>query len=325
MFSLKKNDPSLDVVSTLSFVRIYDFATTSFECLPTSFLTHSLVNASFPPLTKGNAEKFAVQWLTSVIEEEGKRARRIADSDGELVRPKDLSPYDEAGPLSDLERRAIRFLNEITDSEVERVRSGTVRPKDMAIRGPLGEAEARAVLALEKVIESEKYRMDQSRRRGGEVVRPIDVPGPLGEFERSVGDIIRAERQRVKDREANDGKLVRPKDASISSSLGEVERKASEDWELLRKEENERLLSLQKFLNERRPMETDKDSPLGVTEAFTVGLLRGPRLLAKVVDRVRELLNSETLDAPDQEILQKSLPALEDEPWDENNTINAQP
>lgn len=261
--------------------------------------------------TQGNAERSAVTWLMMVIEEEGKRAQRIADSNGELVRPKDLSPTDEAGPLSELERRAVQFLSDISDSEVQRVRSGTIRPKDMESRGPLGEAEARAVLALDRIIESEKFRMDQSRRRGGEVVRPIDVPGPLGEFERYVGDIIRAERQRVKDREANEGKLVRPKDSSMRSGLSEVERKAVEDWEMLRKEENERLFSLKRFLNERRPMEMDKDSALGVTEAFTVGLLRGPKLVGKVVDRVRELIRSEELDSGDKDVL-KSLPQSAD-------------
>ena len=266
----------------------------------------------------GQAEKSAVRWLTDVIEEEGKRARLIAESDGELIRPKD---NDEGGPLSELERRAIQFLSEITDSEVERVKAGTFRPKDSQNPGPLGEAEARAVLALDRIIESEKFRMDQSRRRGGEAVRPIDVPGPLGEFERYVGDIIRAERQRVKDREANEGKLVRPKDASIKSGLSEVERKASDDWELLKKEEKERLFSLRRFLDERRPMEMDKDSPLGVTEAFTVGLLRGPVMLARVVDRVKELLSSEDLDEEDKEALQKSLPASSDdlEPDDEDS------
>jgi len=255
----------------------------------------------------------------SVIEEEGKRARRIAESDGELIRPKDLASTDEAGPLSDLERSAIQFLSKVSDSEVERVRSGTLRPKDMKSRGPLGEAEARAVLALDKVIESERIRMDQSRRRGGEAVRPIDVPGPLGEFERYIGDIIRAERQRVKDREKNSGKLVRPKDASISSGLSEVERKAVEDWEIIRKEEEERLFSLQRFLRERRPMEMDVDSPLGVTEAFMVRLLRGPQLVGKVFNRVRELLSSEELDGQDQEILQKSLPAQYDDDDDEDS------
>ena len=95
----------------------------------------------------GRAEKSAVQWLMDVIEEEGKRAKRIAESDGELVRPKD---NEEGGPLSDLERKAVQFLADITDSEVDRVRSGTVRPKDMTEKGPLGKAETRAVLALQK-------------------------------------------------------------------------------------------------------------------------------------------------------------------------------
>ena len=246
---------------------------------------------------QGNAEKNAVQWLTSVIEEEGKRARLIADSDGELIRPKDNA---EGGPLSELERKAIEFLSEITDSEVERVRSGTIRPKDMENPGPLGDAEAKATLALDRIIESEKVRMDQSRRMGGEAVRPIDVPGPLGELERYVGDIIRAERQRVKDREANEGKLVRPMAGSMKSGLGEIERKAVEDLELLKKEEKERLFSLQRFLDERRPMEADKDSPLGVTEAFTVGLLRGPTMVKAVFGRVRELLASEGLEGAPQ-------------------------
>jgi len=255
----------------------------------------------------GKAEKSAVQWLMDVIEEEGKRAKRIAESDGELVRPKD---NEEGGPLSDLERKAVQLLADISDAEVERVRSGTVRPKDMNDNSPLGKAEARAVLALQRVIESEKARMDQSRRRGGEAVRPIDIPGPLGEFERYVGDIIRSERQRVKDRELNEGKLVRPKDASITSGLGEVERKAVEDWETIQIEEKQRLSSLKRFLTERRPMETDRDSPLGVTEAFTVALLKGPRLVAKVADRVTELLKSEELETKD---LNLTLPPSEDE------------
>ena len=95
----------------------------------------------------GNAERSAVKWLMDVIEEEGKRAKRIAESDGELVRPKD---NEEGGPLSELERRAVQFLADITDSEVERVRSGTVRPKDMDDKSPLGKAEAKAVLALQR-------------------------------------------------------------------------------------------------------------------------------------------------------------------------------
>ena len=52
----------------------------------------------------------------------------------------------------------------------------------------------------------------------------------------------------------------------------------------------------------------DENSPLGVTEAFAVGLLRGPKLLGKVVGRVKELLNSEELESDDRDIVQKSLP-----------------
>ena len=286
----------------------------------------------------GEAESYAVRWLMDVIQEEGKRAKRIADSDGELVRPKD---NEEGGPLSDLERRAVQLLADISESEVERVRSGTVRPMEMTTQSPLGKAEARAVLALQKgkyphcvvlqvffsptplkersiyldsfpVIESEKARMKQSRLRGGEAVRPIDVPGPLGEFERYVGDIIRSERQRVKDRELNRGKLVRPKDASITSTLGDVERKAVEDWNSLRKEENQRLKSLRRFIAERRPMERDRNSPLGVTEAFTVAVLRGPKLVGKVLERVTELLKSEELETKDLNLALPPAPKDED-------------
>ncbi|KAL3801012.1 hypothetical protein HJC23_002305 [Cyclotella cryptica] len=268
----------------------------------------------------GNAERSAVQWLTRVIEEEGQRARLIASSDGELIRPKDLP--SNTGPLSELERRAIQFLSEITDSEVERVRSGTLRPKDMKIRGPLGEAEARAVLALERIVESEKIRMERSRRMG-DTVRPIDIPGPLGEFERYVGDIIRAERQRVKDREKNDGKLVRPKDASLPSGLGDVERKAVEDWELLTKEEQERFSSFKRFLSERRPVDVDGGSPLGVIEGFTVKLLNGPRLVGKVLSRVQELMSSQTLDEKDREILRNRLPEFrEDEILEDEKNVS---
>jgi len=195
---------------------------------------------------------------------------------------------------------------------VERVRGGTLRPKDMETRGPLGEAEARAVVVLDKIVESEKLRMEL-RNRGGEAVRPIDVPGPLGEFERYVGDIIRAEKQRVKDREANEGKLVRPKDSTFSSGLGDVERKAVEDWEKLSKEEKERFVSLQRYVSERRPLETDPDGPLGVTEAFTVGLFRGPKLLGKVLGRVKELMVSEVLAGQHQEGVEKGLPTSSEE------------
>ena len=51
------------------------------------------------------------------------------------------------------------------------------------------------------------------------MVRPIDVPGPLGEMELAIAEVVRAEKQRVKDRKNNLGKLVRPKDATMKGPL----------------------------------------------------------------------------------------------------------
>ena len=191
----------------------------------------------------------------------------------------------------------------------------------MKIRGPLGEAEARAVLALDRIIESERIRAERSQRMG-EAMRPIDVPGPLGEFEKYVGDIIRAERQRVKDRERNDGKLVRPKDASLPSGLGDVERKAVEDWEKLAAEEKQRFSSFKRFLEERRPADVNKDGPLGIIESFAVKLLNGPRLIGKVVDRVQELINTSPYDEEESAILARRFKEIEEKDSLEDGTSN---
>ena len=124
-------------------------------------------------------------------------------------------------------------------------------------------------------------------------------------------DLIEAEKQRVKDRDQNDGKLVRPMDASLSSPLGEAERQASEVFKRLKEEEKERLYNIKRMLEEKRPMERDRLSLLGVTEALTVGLFRAPKLFMKVVDRVKELANSEKLDNEvDEERLRQLTPSL---------------
>uniref|UniRef100_A0A7S0AXY7 Uncharacterized protein n=1 Tax=Minutocellus polymorphus TaxID=265543 RepID=A0A7S0AXY7_9STRA len=149
-------------------------------------------------------------------------------------------------------------------------------------------------------------RAQLSKQRGGELVRPIDVPGPLGEVERKVLEAMEAERQRAKERELNDGKCVRPKDATIRGPLGEAERKAMEDLDLLKQEEKERLRNIARVLQEKRPLESDPDSALGVTERFTVGLLKGPRLFGKVAERVVELMSSSKLDKGDAKLLQPS-------------------
>ena len=252
----------------------------------------------------GRAEKQLVAWLSLVIEEEGRRARLIASSDGELIRPIDS---DTGGPLATLENTAVDFLSSIKESENERVRTSTLRPKDVeeAKRGPLGNFEARVVNAIEEIRISEEMRMEQSKRRGGEVVRPIDVPGPLGEAERWYLELITAEKQRSIDRERNDGRLVRPKDASLEGPLGEAERKFSEAVNILRDEETERLQSIKRVLKQNRPMENNENSFAGEFERLLVGIFRAPQLMFRVIDRVTELVESEELNKNDQDIMDK--------------------
>ena len=253
----------------------------------------------------GKAEKQLVDWLYLVIEEEGRRARLIASSDGELVRPIDLQQTNNGGPLAALENEVVNLIDKIRKSEVERVRTSTFRPKDVEVekRGPLGNLEARVVNAIEEIRQSEQLRMEQSRARGGEIVRPIDVPGPLGEAERWYLELITAEKQRGKEREKNDGKIVRPKDASLVGPLGTAERKFSNYMNVVKDEEEERLKNIRRVLKENRPMEKDRNSIAGWTEALFVGMFRAPQILFRVFDRVNELLESEKLDEKDREFL----------------------
>jgi len=161
-------------------------------------------------------------------------------------------------------------------------------------RGPLGLAEAKAYKILQDIATSEQDRMKQSNRIGT-VVRPIDIPGPLGEIEKALVDLVSAEKQRFKDRDNNQGKLVRPKDASITSVMGQAEQNALQAIDTLREEEIERLKSIKRYLEEKRPMESNRESPLGFMEAFTVGLFRAPQMLSSVINRVKELMASEKL------------------------------
>jgi len=255
----------------------------------------------------GLAEKKLVEWLSLVIEEEGRRARMIAASEGDLVRPMDLQS-GEGGPLSALENATVSFLNSIRDSEQERAKTMTLRPKDLEAkkRGPLGEAEYRVVRTLEEIRVSEMVRMNQSRERGGEVVRPIDVPGPLGELERWYVELFSAELQRYKDRKDKEGKMIRPKDASLIGPIGEAEQQVSDALDVIQNEERERLRSIQKVLIDNRPMEKNRDSALGWIEASIVGIVKGPQLIFRVIDRVNELLQSSGLTDKDEDVLNEA-------------------
>jgi hypothetical protein len=138
--------------------------------------------------------------------------------------------------------------------------------------------------------------MEQSRNRGGEVVRPIDVPGPLGELELWYLELVTAEKQRSIDiQKISSGKLIRPKDGTIPGPMGKAEREFSEQLNLLKAEETERLKSFKKVLKEK-----DRNSPLGLIETILVGIIRGPQLIFRVLDRTKELLESEKLSEFDE-------------------------
>ena len=268
---------------------------------------------------QGRVEKSAVEWLSNVIDEEGRRAKRIINTDGELVRPIDVG--GELGPLGKLEKALVDFLDKIRMSERQRVEQGIWRPKDMDenLRGPLGQLEWSVASALQKIQEAEMLRMEQSKRRGGEVVRPIDVPGPLGDFELAVADLINAEKLRAKERQEKDV-VVRPMNASVPGRMGEIETLAVEAVRQLTEEERERLRNIQRKLQENRPMTSNKDSPLGILESIIVGIFRAPALLVGVFNRVTELLNSEDLDEQDKAVLrERSATTVSKKEQDDNN------
>ena len=245
---------------------------------------------------------FSSNRIFSFCREESRRAEMIASSEENFVRP---IPANGEGPLAQLEKTAVEFLERVKFSEMERLSTGTLRPKDLdeSKRGPLGDAEAKLSDALIAICESEAMRRSQMSLRGGEAVRPIDVPGPIGEFEKAVAEIVRAEQERVRETQDAELKIVRPKDAKLRGPLGEAEIQAIEKFQRLADEERERLRNIQKVLEDNRPMETDRWSVLGFLEALIVGILRGPTLLISVIERVKELMQSSSLSPNDMDKL----------------------
>jgi len=253
-------------------------------------------------------EKSSVEWLQQVIDEEARRAREIVRLGGILVRPMDASGGDEQlGPLGIVERRVVDFVESIRRSERERSNLKVLRPKDLEAskRGPLGEAELRASEAIREILTSERIRMEQSRIRDG-IVRPIDIPGPLGELEMAVLEVVNAEEQRKMESEENpDSILIRPMNAKKKGPLGELEEQAIEAVKRLTEEEKMRLRNIQKFLDENRPMQQVNPSALGMVERLVVGIVRAPIFLFQIFSRVRDLLESEQLDDIDAKILKE--------------------
>eukprot|EP00536_Pseudo-nitzschia_multiseries_P001690 jgi/Psemu1/294525/fgenesh1_pm.22_\ len=256
-------------------------------------------------------EKESVEWLQRVIDEEARRAREIVRLGGILVRPMDASAVpgevEELGPLGAIERRVVDFLESIRRSERERTKKRVLRPKDVEAskRGPLGEAEMRASEAIREILKSERMRMQESRRRDG-IVRPIDIPGPLGELEMAVLEVVRAEEQRkLEIQENNSAYLVRPMDAKTKGPLGELEAQATEAFKRLTDEEKQRVRNIQRYLDENRPMEQRERTALGMLETVVVGIVRAPILIYQIFNRVKDLLDSETIGGRDAEILKQ--------------------
>jgi hypothetical protein len=244
----------------------------------------------------------------NVIEEEARRAKKIVRFGGIMVRPIEMAtPDGELGPLGLVEKKFVDFLENIRRSEKARSITRTWRPKDLeeSQRGPLGEAEWKAIETINEILAAEKLRAQQSRNRD-EVVRPIDVPGPLGDFEMAVLEVVKAEKQRKLEKEKNpDTIFLRPKDSTLKGPLGELEEQAMEAVTRLTQEEKERLRNMQRFLDENRPMEQDESSLLGMVETIAVGIVRAPILIFQIFARVKELLESRPLAEEDAEILNR--------------------
>jgi hypothetical protein len=273
----------------------------------------------------GKLERKSVSWLSDVFDEEGRRAQKIVALSGTLVRPSDNKDSDDVfaasslGPLGRFEKSVVEFWTSIQTAETERLRTKTWRPKDLdePVRGPMGQCEFAVSTKLDEIRLSEIVRAQQSKVRGGSIVRPIDIPGPLGELELQVSEIIQAEIRRVREKRTNGsgGKeriraatgsqlaVLRPKDASYPGPLGIAEANAYETIQSVSMEEIERLKSIQRTMVENRPIYTNRESILGTIEALVVGVLRAPQLFLGVLSRVGELLSSTELDPSDSERL----------------------
>ena len=99
--------------------------------------------------------------------------------------------------------------------------------------------------------------------------------------------------------------MIRPKDSKVKGPLGELEQQAVEAVKRLTDEEKERLRNIQRFLDEKRPMEQDKKSLLGIIETLAVGIVRAPILIFQILARIKELLDSETLSEEDAKVVRQ--------------------
>jgi hypothetical protein len=142
-------------------------------------------------------------------------------------------------------------------------------------------------IAAAETLRSKLSQRGRTEGADGTVVRPMDVPGVLGEVERVVSDIHAAERKRSAAKDEFGGEAPRPMEAAVRGPLGEAEARSVGLVEEIVREESKRLDSL----IEARPMEADPDSVPGFAEAFLVGIVRAPVMLVKTIRRVTELFD----------------------------------
>jgi len=226
----------------------------------------------------GKFEKESVDWLEQVFVEESQRAESIL-SNSSLVRPKDI---EKKGPLGRLEAQASTLLSQLFRGEQARVTEKWWQPPRAIPAHPLGIWEERTLQVWNELLSSEETRrlLQQNSR---DTVRPMDVPGPLGEWEVRVLEIYDQEVERVRQN------ATRPLPSTV---LGRAETNAVEAVQNLTREEWSRLASIQQLLREQRPMEQSKKTWLGYLEAIAVGVVRAPLLLWSVMERVQELSQS---------------------------------
>ena len=194
------------------------------------------------------------------------------------------------GPLGQLERRVVEWIGTISSSEGERVRTNTLRPMDLdqAVQGPLGRLEGTVSNFLQDLRESELLRLRQSQVRGGAWVRPIDVPGPMGELELWIGQVLRAEELRAVEQQEQ-RQQAQEKDKTVLTTAT-----ADATTPSTAKQSNESTLLLDPLasLSPRRlvvlrPKDATIPGPLGQVEAKAFEFL--DRLSAEEMDRLRSI------------------------------------
>jgi len=253
----------------------------------------------------GQAESKAVAWLEDVVDAETQRAQKIIAGDG-LPRNATLGP----NPLGEVEDKVRKVLSVISTAETQRVlyakdnqdgEYGVFRPPSAMpakIMGALGNAERMIKGVFSDIASAETTRANLGRAgEENSLVRPMDVPGALGDAKKFFADIQRAEWKRSAEKMEKQVDVVRPMDASVKGPLGAAEEKVVGALNDIKRKEEARL----SYLVNSMPMESDSMSVAGIVEAVGVGVLRAPYAVGLTIRRVFELLKSEARTNEDED------------------------